>query len=48
MAAAVVDIGNCSGADVDKLKEFGLTAMSNCQILCIDGCGRTFQVGRWS
>ncbi|MEV6543783.1 flavin reductase family protein [Streptomyces sp. NPDC051665] len=27
MAATVVDIGNCSGADVDKFEEFALTAV---------------------
>lgn len=27
MAATVVDIGNCSGADVDKFQEFDLTAV---------------------
>jgi len=27
MAEAVVDIGNCSGADVDKFQRFGLTPM---------------------
>jgi len=27
LAGKVVDIGNCSGADVDKFKAFGLTAM---------------------
>lgn len=27
MAATVVDIGNCSGADVDKFKKFALTAL---------------------
>ncbi|MFE5091914.1 flavin reductase family protein [Streptomyces sp. NPDC056638] len=28
MAATVVDIGKCSGADVDKFKEFDLTAVA--------------------
>lgn len=28
LAAKVVDIGNCSGRDTDKFKEFGLTALS--------------------
>ncbi|MFF4656347.1 flavin reductase family protein [Streptomyces sp. NPDC001381] len=28
MAATVVDIGNCSGADVDKFGKFGLTAVA--------------------
>ncbi|GAA3485603.1 flavin reductase family protein [Streptomyces yanii] len=28
MIATVVDIGNCSGADVDKFEEFGLTAVA--------------------
>lgn len=28
MATTVVDIGNCSGADVDKFKEFDLTAIA--------------------
>lgn len=27
MAETVVDIGNCSGADVDKFQEFGLTVL---------------------
>jgi flavin reductase (DIM6/NTAB) family NADH-FMN oxidoreductase RutF len=27
MAATVVDIGNCSGAEVDKFQKFGLTAV---------------------
>lgn len=27
MAATVVDIGNCSGVDVDKIEEFDLTAV---------------------
>ncbi|MEV7284954.1 flavin reductase family protein [Streptomyces sp. NPDC093252] len=27
LAATVVDIGNCSGADVDKFERFGLTAV---------------------
>ncbi|MER5753865.1 hypothetical protein [Streptomyces sp. NPDC002088] len=28
MAATVVDIGNCSGADVDPFEEFDLTAVT--------------------
>ncbi|MER6345294.1 flavin reductase family protein [Streptomyces sp. NPDC001595] len=28
MAATVVDIGNCSGSEVDKFREFGLTAVA--------------------
>lgn len=32
MAATVVDIGNCSGADVDKFEEFDLTAVTGEQV----------------
>lgn len=32
MAATVVDIGNCSGADVDKFEEFDLTAVSAAEV----------------
>ncbi|WP_250853091.1 flavin reductase family protein [Streptomyces rhizosphaericus] len=32
LAVAVVDIGNCSGHDVDKFKEFGLTPVAAQQV----------------
>ncbi|MFD7056598.1 flavin reductase family protein [Streptomyces mirabilis] len=32
MTATVVDIGNCSGADVDKFEEFDLTAVAGAEV----------------
>ncbi|MFF3329786.1 flavin reductase family protein [Streptomyces sp. NPDC002888] len=40
MAATVVDIGNCSGADVDKFAEFDLTAVAGAEVQAplVAGC----------
>ncbi|MDH6218088.1 flavin reductase family protein [Streptomyces pseudovenezuelae] len=47
MAATVVDIGNCSGADVDKFEEFDLTAVDGEQVRAplVAECFANFECG---